>query len=90
MKQLLDAQKARRPRYLRLVLFLRNLLRFERERNVFVNGKMWIECVALEYHGDAALAWRQMRDVLPADQDLARGGCLEACDHSKKSCLPGA
>src|SRR5271154_4499032 len=83
MEQLLDDQQARGPLDLWLVLFLRNSLRLERERNVFVNGEMRIERVALEYHGDAALAWRQMRDVLPADQDLARGGRLQACDHSK-------
>src|SRR5580700_9848593 len=74
MKQLLDAQQASRPLHLWLVLFLRDFLRLERKRNVFVNGKMRIERVALEYHGDAALARREMCDVLPADENLARGG----------------
>src|SRR5271156_3224517 len=31
-----------------------------------------------------------MKQLLDAEQDLARGGRLQACDHSKKSCLPGA
>src|SRR5712692_7247051 len=51
---------------------------------------MRIERIALEDHGDSALARGEPIHNLPADQDFARCGGLEAGDHAEEGGLPGA
>src|SRR5262249_61476621 len=54
-----------------------------------VDGQVRIEGVALEDHGDPALARREMVDDPAADQDLARRRSFEAGDHPEERGLPG-
>src|SRR5215472_4194762 len=69
--------------------FLRDILRLQREGDVFIDRKMWIQRVALEDHGDPALARRQIVDYIATDQDLAGRRRFQSGDHAQESGLPG-
>src|SRR5215472_8397215 len=66
-----------------------NILRLERKSDVLINREMRIKRVALEDHGDPALAGRKVVDDLAANQNLAGRGNLKAGDHPQKRGLPG-
>src|SRR5439155_5254685 len=51
---------------------------------------VWIERIALEHHGDAAFARRQIVDDLAADEDFTGRGRFQSGDHSQESRFSGA
>src|SRR6266542_1322087 len=68
-EEMLDAEQRRGPLGLRLLLRLLDALRLQREDDVLVDGEVRIERVALEDHGDAALARGEVVDDPAADED---------------------
>src|SRR6266542_203701 len=90
LEEMLDAEQRRRPLRLRLLLRLLDALRLQREDDVLVDGEVRIERVALEDHGDAALARGEVVDDAAADEDVAGGGLLEAGDHPQERGFSGA
>src|ERR1700730_6124148 len=75
---MVEAEKARRPLDLAFDFVRRRPLRAQREGDVFPDGEVRIEPVALEDHGDAAPARRQLVDDLPINEHLAGGRLLQA------------
>src|SRR5262249_4514136 len=72
------------------MLFFGNFLRLEREGDVFVDGQMRVERIALENHCNSPLARRELVDDLSADQDVAGSRRLETRDHPEEGGFPGA
>ena len=62
----------------------------EREADVLPHGHVRVERVALEDHGDVAIARGEVVDDLPADAQLAVGDLLEPGDHPQGRGLPAA
>jgi hypothetical protein len=65
-----------------LALFLRNALLLEGEAHVRRDVELRVEGVALKHHCDVPVSGTDRRDVLAADQDLARIERLESREHS--------
>ena len=70
-----------------LPLRLRHPLRLEREADVRAHGHVRIERVVLEHHRDVAVDGVEIVDDGVTDEDLARGGLLEARDHPQRGRL---
>ena len=70
-----------------LALRLRHPLRLEREADVGAHRHVRVERVVLEHHRDVAVDRVEVVDDDVADEDLARGGLLEARDHPQRGRL---
>jgi hypothetical protein len=57
------------------------------EAEIVRNAQMRIEAIALEHHGDIALARAQIVDPPAADQDIAVRRILQAGDHAQQRAL---
>ena len=73
-----------------LALRFGHVAQLEREAHVVGDGHMRVERVVLEHHRDVAVLGRSLRDVGPADPDLAAGHVLEAGEHAQGGRLAGA
>ena len=73
-----------------LDLLLRHLLQAQAERDVLVDREVRVERVALEDHGDVAVARRDVVDDPVADPDCALRDVLEAGDHPEGGRLAAA
>src|SRR5262245_12499641 len=67
VEQRADTQQRSRPFHFLPVQLLGDILGFQRKSDVLVNGEMRVESVALENHGDPALAGREIIDHVPAN-----------------------
>ena len=65
-------------------LRLRHLLQLQAEGDVVVDGQVRIERIALEDHGDVAIARGHVVDHAIADLEHALGDVLEAGDHPER------
>jgi hypothetical protein len=54
---------------------------------IVADAHVGIEGVALEDHGDIAVAWRQSADLLIVDIDLALGHVVETGEHVQRGAL---
>src|SRR5213083_2762164 len=79
VRRLPDAPLDLRPRY---------TPHLERERDVLAHGEVWVEGIGLEDHRDVAVGGRGLGHVAIADEDLPRGGILEARDAPQHRRLP--
>src|SRR5207245_10836925 len=52
LEQVLDAKQVGGPLYLLFMQILVDALRLQWERNVLVDGQVWVQRVTLEYHRD--------------------------------------
>jgi hypothetical protein len=68
----------------------RDLAHAQAEADVVGDGHVREDRVALEHHGDAALAGRQVGDVVVADHDAAGVWVLEAGQHPQQGRLAAA
>ncbi len=66
-----------------LDLVLGHLAQLEPEGDVVGDAHVRVQGVALEHHGDVAVATRLLVDPLPVDAQLAVGDLLEAGDHAQ-------
>src|ERR1700738_3299891 len=78
VREMTAAEKARPTLDLAFDSVRRRPLRPQREGDVFPDGEVRIEPVALEDHGDAAPGRRQLVDELPINAHLAGGWLLQA------------
>ena len=90
VEQMVDLDLARGFLHRGLDLGLRQLGHFEREGDVLVHGHVRVERVALEHHGDVAVARIRRRDVLAVDEDPAGGRRVEAGENPQRRALAGA
>ncbi len=74
----------------RVDLGLRHLLDAQAEGDVLVDGEVRIERVALEHHGDVAVARGHVVDDAVADHDAALADVLETREHAQRGRLPAA
>ena len=66
------------------------LLHSQAERNVFVDGEVREERVALKDLIHAAAVWRLVGDILAGDENLPGGRMFKAADQAQTGCLPAA
>ena len=71
-------------------LLLRHAAHPQGEADVLVDAHVRVERVALEHHGDVAVAGVDAADRLAADDDLAGGRLLEPGDHPHRRGLAAA
>ena len=69
-------------------LLLRQPAQLQREGHVPVHVHVRVQGIALEHHGDVAVARRQVDDGLAADADVAGRDLLQAGDHPQRRRLP--
>ena len=81
LQVLLDLQGLRRVPDALLDLLLRHLVEPKAEGQIVLDRHVRVERVALEDHRDVAFLRSQVVDDLVADQEVAVGDLLEACDH---------
>ena len=55
------------------------------EGHVLPHVHVWIEGIGLEDDRDVAIAWGDVVDNLPIDQDVARRDAFETCDGAQQS-----
>src|SRR5690242_7995041 len=79
-----NTEKSCRPLDFRTDGFFFNVLRLQRKRDVFVDGHVRIERIALKHHRDLARSWRQVVHQFAADQELPLGGCFETGNHPEQ------
>src|SRR6266849_3084460 len=79
-----DAEKRGRPLDFLFVQFFLYVLSLQRKRNVLVDREVWIERIALENHGDAAVARAEVVNHPSADKDFASRGRLQPGDHPQE------
>src|SRR5712691_13466678 len=70
--------------------FFLYVLGLQRKGNVFVDREVWIERIALEDHGDTAVAGTEVVNHASADEDFAGRGSFQSGDHPQQSGFPGA
>src|SRR6266852_787311 len=70
--------------------FFLYVLSLQRKGNVFVDREVWIERIALEDHGDTAVAGTEVVNHSSADEDFAGRGSFQSGDHPQQSGFPGA
>jgi len=87
LQHVTEAEHARDLLDTPLLLLLRHLPHAQPERQVFVDGLVWIERVVLEDHRDVAIARGEVVHDLAGDPDLARADLLEPGDHAQGSRL---
>src|ERR1700741_371531 len=85
-----DVKQAGGPLHFFAMLLLGDVLRLQRKSDVFVNGEVRIERVALKHHCNAAVTRRKIVDDPAANEDFPGSGNFEPRDHAKKGGLPGA
>ncbi len=90
IKKRANTKKRSRPFHLLLVEFPLHLLSLQGEGNIFVHREVRIERVALEDHGDAAVARTEMVDHSSAYEDFAGGRSFQPRDHPQESRFSGA
>src|SRR5260370_17218288 len=64
--------------------FFLYVLGLQRKGNVFVDREVWIERIALEDHGDAAVAGTEVVNHASADEDFPGRGSFHPGDHPQK------
>src|SRR5260370_42447688 len=64
--------------------FFLYVLGLQRKGNVFVDREVWIERIALEDHGDAAVAGTEGVKHASADEDFTGRGSFQPRDHPQK------
>src|SRR5207245_8863183 len=89
VQQAADPKQRGGPLHLFAVQLFFDLLRLQREGNVVIDREVRVERIALEDHGDAALARREVIDDRAANEDLAGRGLLQAGDHAQPGGLAG-
>jgi hypothetical protein len=71
VEEMADLQKLRYAIDGGLPLRLGNATAFHAESNVALHRHRGIKRVALKYHGDIPVGWRDLGDVAPADLDAS-------------------
>ena len=89
MQEALDAEHRRRFLHPLADLLPGRALRLERKGDVLLHGEVRVERVALEDHGDLAVARRQLVDHPPADDHVAGSLLLQAGDHAQQGGFAG-
>ncbi len=87
IEQMVDLDLARGILHRGLYLGRRELGHFQREGDILVHGHVRVERVALEHHGDIAVARVGRCDVPIVDIDLAGGWGIEARQNSQCGAL---
>ncbi len=90
VEQRLEVEDARRVLDARVDLGLRHLLDAQAEGDVLVDVEVRIERVALEHHGDVAVARRHVVHHAVADHDAALADVLESGQHAQRRRLAAA
>ena len=90
IEQMVDLDLARGFLHRGLDLGRRELGHLQREGDVLVHGHVRVERVALEHHGDVALARVGRCDVPPSIIDPAGGRRIEARQDAQRGALAGA
>src|SRR5229473_7883001 len=70
--------------------FFLYVLSLQRKGNVFVDREVRIKRIALEDHGDAAVAGTEVVNHASADENFARRGRFQPGDHPQESRFSGA
>ena len=84
VEQLLEVEDARGVLDALVDLVLRHLLDAQAEGDVLVDGEVRVERVALEDHGDVAVARGHVVDDALADLDAALADVLEPGEHAQR------
>src|SRR5262249_15382166 len=90
LEQMIDAEQLRCPLDLSFDLLAGQALRPERKADVLAHGVVWVEPIALEHHGDAARAGRNVVDDAAADHEVAAALLLEPADDTQERGLAAA
>ena len=90
VEQRLEPERLRGVPHPPVDLGLRHLLDAQSERDVLVHAEVRVEGVALEHHGDVAIARGHVVDDALADPDRAFRDGLEPRDHAKGGGLAAA
>src|SRR5262249_24610115 len=81
LQETLDAEHRCGPLHLLLTGRFRETLSLERKGDIFENGQVRVEGIALEYHGNFSGPRWQMRDYLPSNENIAGSGLFQTSDH---------